>query len=145
MKTFFITFAILLIVVIAVLWGGSIPTIDPQECTESRETVREFYAFHFGNDMDFSLDNLKLRERFLTPELFEKLNQSSGETDVFTPTAIQPPRAFRVGRCTVESPERTVFNVLVFWSGDGGNKQQPVTFTTVKQQDKWLIDNIEFK
>ena len=35
---------------------GSIPNLEQPECTDSRFVVKEFYSYHFGNEMKFSED-----------------------------------------------------------------------------------------
>ena len=45
------------------------PNLEKPECGEAREAVKQFYSFHFDNGMKPLLENLKLREKFLTVEL----------------------------------------------------------------------------
>jgi hypothetical protein len=61
----------------------SVPNLEAPECTESRGTVKELYSYHFGNDMKFSEENLKRREKYLTPEYFKSLQGLQTESDVF--------------------------------------------------------------
>lgn len=120
----------------------SIPNLESQACIDSRNTVREFYSSHFGNDMRFSAENLKQRERFLTPELARKVSDSSEDADPFTTGTSDIPKAFRVGECRDVSPERTEFQVLLFWRTDERTEQREITVEAVKENDNWLIDGI---
>lgn len=121
----------------------SIPNLEPPECTESRNAVREFYSFHFGNDMHFSNENLGLRKRFLTPQFFDRLNGTAQTVDPFTNTA-DLPKAFRVGECRVVEPgKHTDFDVLLFWKDNTRSEQRSVHAEAVKADDKWLIDNVK--
>lgn len=120
----------------------SIPNLEKPECTEARNTVREFYSFHFGNEMQFTKENLELRKRFLTHEFFDKLNGGAQSIDPFTNTA-DLPKAFRVGECNVIEPgKRTDFQVLLFWKTNERSEQRSVHAEAVKIDDKWLIDNV---
>ena len=94
------------------------------ECAEARTAIREFYSFHLGNDMKPSTENLKLREKFLSKELVKTLS-ASNETakDYFTMTDDYP-KAFRTGGCEVVSPQKTVFEVLLFWKDETRGEQQ---------------------
>lgn len=120
----------------------SIPNLEEPPCIESRDSIRQFYSFHFGNDMKPSAENLKLREKFLTPELVKTLT-ASNETavDHFTATSDYP-KAFRVGECKAINPTKTEFQVILFWRDDTRSEQKEVAVTAVKMGDNWLIDKV---
>lgn len=121
----------------------SLPNLEAPECTEARNVVREFYSFHFGNDMKFSKENLELRKRFLTAALFERLNGTTQASDPFTNTS-DLPKAFRVGECQVVEPgKRAEFTVLLFWKDNERSEQRSVHAVVVKENDKWLIDDVK--
>lgn len=122
----------------------SIPNLESAECAEARQTIKEFYSFHFGNEMKFSPENLQLRERFLTPEYAASLRGKSTETDVFTVNSDDYPKAFRAGDCRLAAPDKTVFEVLLFWKTETRTEQRRIEVAAVKQNDKWLIDKIEY-
>ncbi len=127
------------------LLSCSIPNLEKPECTAARQTVREFYSYHFGNDMKLSKENIKLRERFLTDELKEKLvAQADGKSDYFTATDDHP-KAFRVGSCEVTNENKTVFEVVLFWKDDARSEQREIKVETVKQNENWLINKVENK
>lgn len=120
----------------------SIPNLEKPECVESRETVKQFYSVHFGNDLKPNLENLKKSESYLTPRLFEELkNQNETAKDYFTQTEDYP-KAFRVGGCEVVSQNKTVFEILLFWKDDTRNEQREIKVETVKENEKWLIDKV---
>lgn len=120
----------------------SIPNLEEPACIESRDPVKQFYSFHFGNDMKPSVENLKLREKFLAPDLVKTLS-ASNETavDYFTATADYP-KAFRIGECKVISPTETEFQVILFWRNDTRNEQKEVVVNAVKITDNWLIGKV---
>jgi hypothetical protein len=120
----------------------SIPNLEDAECTEARQTVKEFYSLHFGGEMRFSPENLRTREKFLTPEFVASLPDSPIEADVFTVNSTDYPKAFRIGNCRAESTNKTIFEVLLFWKTDERNEQQKIEIETVKRDEKWLINKI---
>jgi hypothetical protein len=125
--------------------GCSIPNLEKPECAAARQTVREFYSYHFGNDMKPSEENLRQREKFLTARLKQNLAaQSDGKKDYFTETDDYP-KAFRVGSCEAASTDKTVFEVVLFWKDDTRSEQREIKVETVKQNDKWLINKVENK
>ena len=127
------------------LLSCSLPNLEKPECTEARQIVKEFYSYHFGNDMKPSKENLKLREKFLTDDLKQNLAaQADGKTDYFTATDDYP-KAFRVGGCEVMNENKTVFEVVLFWKDDARSEQREIKVETVKQNDKWLINEVENK
>ena len=92
--------------------------------------------------MKFSQENLKLRERFLTPELTASLRSLQTEKDVFTTNSDDFPKAFRTAACEVIAPDKTIFTVVLFWRSDTRSEQKEIKVETAKQNDKWLIDRI---
>lgn len=120
----------------------SIPNLEKPECTEARSAVREFYSFHIGNDLKPSAENLKLREKFLSKELTEKLSVSNEtKKDYFTATEDYP-KAFRVGGCEAVSPEKTILEVVLFWRDDVRSEQREIKVEAIKENGKWLIDKV---
>jgi hypothetical protein len=127
---------------VLLLTGCGVPNLEPPACTESRTAVREFYSFHFGNDMKFSPENLKLRQRFITPELSQRLASTKDGVDPFTTGTDELPKAFRVGECEEISSGQTEFQVLLFWRDDTRSEQREIKVAAAKQNEKWLVDNI---
>ncbi len=124
----------------------SVPNLETPECTEARNTVKEFYSYHFGNDMKFTRDNLKQREKYLSNDLKQKLdNQPDGTTDYFTATDDYP-KAFRLGGCeTVEPNKKVNIQVLLFWKSDTRSEQREIHVEGINQNNSWLINKVESK
>lgn len=120
----------------------SVPNLEQPECTDSRLTVKEFYSYHFGNEMKFSQENLKQREKFLTPDLVKSLQSLQTENDIFTTNSTDFPKAFRVGGCKVIEPTKTNFEVLLFWKDSTRSEQKVINVEVIKQNDKWLINKV---
>jgi len=123
--------------------GCSIPNLEKPECTEARQTLKELYSLHFGSDMKFSKENLQPREKFLSEQLKQKLQaQSDSANDYFTVTEDYP-RTFRVGICKVIKPgEKVEAQVLLFWKEDETTEQKEVKAEVIKENDKWLVSDI---
>jgi len=120
----------------------SVPNLENSACKESRQTVKEFYSFHFGSEMKSGEENLEQRKKFLSDELKQKLSvEQSNTKDYFTSTDDYP-KAFRVGSCTAENENKTVFQVVFFWRDDTRNEQREIRVETIKQNDEWLINKI---
>ena len=120
----------------------SIPNLESPACTESKISIREFYSYHFGNEMKFSAESLKKRERFLSPEFAAAVAGSEEGTDPFTTGTDDIPKAFRVGECREISPERTESNVLLFWRDDYRTEQREIRIETIDKNDTWLVNKI---
>jgi len=120
----------------------SVPNLESSECAAARIVVREFYSFHFGNEMKFSQQNLAARKRFLTSELFESLASAQSEGDVFTIGSDDVPKAFRVGACEEQSPARVSLDVLLFWRDDVRSEQRQIKAEVVRQGETWLVNSI---
>ena len=120
----------------------SVPSFESPACTESKNAVREFYSFHFGNEMRFSADGLKARAKFLTAEFASNLAGATEGTDPFTTGSEDIPRAFRVGECREISPEQTESNVLLLWRDDQRTEQRTIRVEAVDKNDAWLVNNV---
>ena len=143
-KRRFLLFAFLIYIFPLFFAACSIPNLEAAECTEARLTVREFYSFHFGGEMSFSPENLRLREKYLTPEFADSLRGAATEADVFTVNSKDYPKAFRPGDCRARSPDKAVFEVLLFWKTETRSEQRRIEVETVKRNDRWLINKITY-
>lgn len=122
-----------------VVTSCSVPNLEPAECTESRDTVKQFYSWYLGNNAE---------QRAKSPEMFSKyvadsqLTPADAETDPFVLTN-DFPKAFRVGECTVVEPaKRTRFEVLLFWKDDARTEQSTIKVETEKIDNKWIIRSV---
>ncbi len=124
-------------------FSACIPNLEKPECTAAREAVRNFYSYHFADDMRQTPENLKQREKFLSGDLTKNLAaQNESANDYFTQTSDYP-KAFRVGGCTINEPEKRVdFGVLLFWKTDTRSEQKEIHVEAVKENDKWLINKV---
>ncbi|MBS1794764.1 MAG: hypothetical protein JSS81_12970 [Acidobacteria bacterium] len=120
----------------------SVPNLEAPECTDSRLAAKELYSYHFGNEMRFSPENLKRREKFITPELFRSLQNAPPDADPFTTKDTDFPKAFRIGGCQVLDPAKTDVEVLLFWKTDTRTEQRTIHVEVVKEGEKWLVNKI---
>lgn len=142
LRKVFLYFCCLLLTACCLL-SCSIPNLEKPECAEAKQTVREFYSYHFGGDMKPSSENLQSSGKFLTGGLKQNLAaQSDGKTDYFTQTDDYP-KAFRVGGCAIADENKTLIQVVLFWKDDTRSEQREVKVETVKQGDNWLINSVE--
>lgn len=131
---------ILLLLVFAA--GCSIPNLEPVECDQARDAVREFYSHHFGNDLVFDPQVIATRKHYLTPEFARRLEQGPPSVDPFTLTADKP-KAFRAGECKVSDPgKRVSFEVLLFWKTDTRSEQRAIGVDLQHRDGRWLIDKV---
>ena len=136
------TFFAFCIVHFALCIGCSIPNLEPTPCIEARTSIREFYSFHFGNEMRFTPETLKEREKFLTDGFAQKLAGWQRSGDPFTTGNDDLPKAFRVGACKEIAPDTAEFQVLLFWRDDTRSEQREIKVSAVKQNDRWLVDDV---
>ena len=119
----------------------SLPVLESPECSDSREAVRQFYSFHYANDIAPTADNLKAREKYLTPELYQTLLGEKLAKDYFT-LSETPPKAFRVAACTMADANKTKLGVHLFWKDETKTTQNEIEVEAVKQGDKWLVNKV---
>ena len=133
----------LLFIACCISLSCSIPNLEPTACIDARTPVREFYSFHFGNEMRFSQQGLKLREKFLTPDFFRKMSTWPNAGDPFTTGNEDFPKAFRVGECDQIATDLTKFQVLLFWKDDVRSEQREIKVEAIKQGGQWLVADVK--
>jgi putative lipase involved disintegration of autophagic bodies len=126
----------------AFLSGCYQPVLESAECIDSRDAVKRFYSFHFGNEMTPSKKYLEKREKFLSGELEKKIAERlTDKKDYFTQTADYP-KAFRVGKCETTGKDKAKFEILLFWRNNEKNTQREIEIETIKEDNDWLIDQV---
>lgn len=121
--------------------GVSVPNPETPACAEAKEAVKRLYSFHFANDTAFTQENLRLREKFLTPRFYKQAQAEPTSPDPFT-LSENSPRTFRVGSCEAESPDKMRVEVLLLWKTEEQSSQRRIFAEVVQQNGQWLIDNI---
>ncbi len=129
-----------------IIAGCSIPSLEKPECTQARDAVKQFYSFHFGNDMHPTAENLKMRQRYLTENFYKKLMvDATGlpptKIDYFT-FSEEPPKTFKIGKCEAAQPNKANVQVQIYWRDDTKTVQKEVNVEAVNQKDVWLIDDV---
>lgn len=120
----------------------SIPNMESPECADAREAVRSFYSFHYANDIAMSPENLKLREKYLTPELYQMLMTEKPAQDYFT-NSDTPLKAFKPAACKIDDPNTAEIGVHLFWKpNDETTIQKEITVEAIKRDEKWLINKV---
>lgn len=118
----------------------SIPNLEPAECSEARQTVKEFYSNYFGNEQPSPPQDTKKWEKYLSADFIKTAAQSNANPFTLTNDA---PKAFRIGSCQVTEPgKKANFQILLFWKTDSRSEQKEIAAETVKENDKWLINRI---
>jgi len=132
-------------------------SVDP---ADPSEVVKSFYRFHLAHNMSFTRPNVVRRQAWLSSTLYKLLlnefvreNQYSRshpreefvpymEGDPFTESQ-EYPNSFRMGSSLVTGDKADV-KVMLLWGTKGGKSgdQRNIEVKLVKQNGKWLIDNI---
>lgn len=122
--------------------GCSVPSLESPDCAAARDGVKQFYSFHFGNEMTPSPENLKAREKFLTPDLFRSLSAANGSaTDYFTASDV-PPKTFKIAQCTQTGSNKADVHVQIYWREDAKVTQRELHVDVVKTGESWLINEV---
>lgn len=146
MRTYRRKASILLLLALCVAAGGpgcAQPILEAEECIASRDVVRRFYSFHFGNEMSPSAENLEKRRKYLSERFYGELSGTppASARDSFTLTDDYP-KAFRVGKCETLGPDRAGFEVLLFWRTEERNIQREIRVEAVREDGGWKIDRV---
>ncbi|QYO66617.1 hypothetical protein [Leptolyngbya sp. 7M] len=120
----------------------SIPSLEQPACNDARPLIREFYSFHFGNEMEITPEGIRQRERFLSPQMKTLAAQAPEGSDPFTVGSGSLPRAFRVGSCRQTSESRVEFDVLFFWKEEATTEQRPIKVELIKEDGQWFVERV---
>lgn len=118
-----------------------VDTFDTSPCGNASDAIRSFYSFHLGNDMTPSPENLEKRKKYLTDELFKQLSASDSKADYFTASEVFP-RTFKIGDCSMKSPDEATVQVQIYWKDDYNTVQKDVLVDTVKRAGEWLVSSV---
>jgi len=120
----------------------SLPNLESPDCADAREAVREFYSFHYANDITMTPDNLKLREKFLTTGLFRRLMGTHADKDYFTGSDTSP-KAFKVAGCKPIDSDKAEIGVHLFWKPDEQTTiQKEANVEAINDGGRWLVNNV---
>ena len=128
---------LLLVILTAFVSSCSVPNLEPRECTESRDRVKQFYSLYFGTASDDREKNWGQFEKFLSPQLLvERTN-----VDPFT-LSTEPPTTFKIGECKTLGSDMTDLQVQLYWRTDPVVVQKEVHVEMVRASDTWVIRKI---
>lgn len=144
-------------VAVILLLGTQWPVAaGPQEAAS--RAVRSFYTYHLARNKDFTVRNVRLRRRWLTPELYNlllgelkreadrsKANPDEApyfEGDPLTDSQ-EYPDSFRVGKAEVSGDSAKV-TVTLLWSErtSRGRDKRDIVVVVSKRGASWLINDI---
>jgi len=147
----------LLSVVLLVLGSPALAQTTKPEDAASR-SVRSFYTYHLAHNKDFTVRNIQLRKRFLTPELYNLLlkelkRQAAAskahpdeapdyEGDPLTDSQ-EYPDSFRVAKAEMAGDVAKV-TLNLQWSArtSRGVDKRDITVEATKGATGWLVNDI---
>jgi hypothetical protein len=120
--------------------------------------VGAFYAYHLAHNKNFTVRNVQLRKRFLTPELYglllKELKRQAAESKAHPDEAPdfegdpltdsqEYPDSYRLGKAEV-SDDHAKVTVTLLWSArtSRGRDKRDIVVELTKAGGSWLIDDI---
>jgi hypothetical protein len=119
--------------------GCSIPSLESQQCTETRDIVKEFYSWYLGTDTEMRAKQRDIYERYIASE-FQPSSRNDEDPFFLSGTT---PTTFKIGKCEVVSDTEVEIQVQLYWRQGNKTDQKEVYAETIKQGDKWVIDKVE--
>ena|SRR5215831_1460893 len=147
-----------LLFTVGLIVGSSVLAQAPKPEDTALRSVREFYAYHLAHNKDFTVRNIQLRKRFLTPELYgllvKELKRQAAESKAHPDEAPdyegdpltdsqEYPDSFRVGKAEMAGDVAKV-TVTLQWSArtSRGVDKRDITVEATKGATGWLINDI---
>jgi hypothetical protein len=143
---------------IAIVLGSAVLAQTANSQDAASKSVRAFYTYHLAHNKDFTVRNIQLRKRFLTPELYNLLlkelkRQAAAskahpdeapdyEGDPLTDSQ-EYPDSFRVSKAEMAGDVAKV-TVTLQWSArtSRGVDKRDITVEATKGATGWLINDI---
>src|ERR1035437_2069868 len=135
-----LVFSVFSVAILLILVSScSIPNLEKPECTESRDSVKQFYSLYIGTDEQDRQQNWERFQKFFAPGFSPSPN--SGGPDPFT-LATDWPTTFKVGERRVRANDKTDLQVQLYWRTDPVVVQKEVHVEVVKINGAWMINKI---
>jgi hypothetical protein len=117
----------------------SIPNLEGQQCTVTRDVVREFYSWYLGTDAAARQKQRDVYDRYIAS------NFHSAATAGLDPFFLSDttPTTFKVGKCEVKDDSHVSMQVQIYWRQDQNVDQKEVYADVEKIGDKWQIDKVD--
>lgn len=122
-----------------ILNSCSIPNLEAPQCSEARDTVKEFYSWYLGTDADMRSRQRVVYDRFVSPTF---RTDNAGADDPFFRSSTLP-TTFKIGKCESTTDSKARMQVQLYWREDGKTDQKDVFTELTKTGERWLIDKVE--
>lgn len=116
----------------------SIPNLESPQCTEARDSVKEFYSWYLGTDAEARGKQREIYDRFVSHSFAAK----SGPLDAYYLSETVP-TTFKIGKCEPVDDSHAKVQVQLYWRQERKTDQKEVYAKTVKNEDKWLIESVD--
>jgi hypothetical protein len=116
----------------------SIPNLEGQQCTETRDVVREFYSWYLGTDPAMREKQRDVHDRYIASD-FRSAAVSGLDPFFLSDTT---PTTFKIGKCEVKDDSHVDIQVQIYWRQEQKIDQKEVYADVEKVGDKWLIDEV---
>jgi hypothetical protein len=116
----------------------SIPNLEGQQCTETRDVVREFYSWYLGTDAAMREKQRDFYDRYIAPNF--RSAAATGLDPFFLSDTT--PTTFKIGKCEVKDDSHVDIQVQIYWRQEQKIDQKEVYAGVEKVGDKWFIDEV---
>ena len=117
----------------------SIPNLEGQQCTDARESVREFYFWYLGTDATMRDKQRDFYDRFVAPD-FRPAGGANLDPFFLSDTT---PTTLKIGKCELKNDTHVEMQVQLYWKHEGKTDQKEVYADVAKAGDQWLIEKVE--
>ena len=132
-------FAAISVVTSFFAFGCSIPSLEKPECTQARDTVKQFYSWYLGTDVDVRSRQPEIYEKYISPSFV--YDPKKRETDPYFLTN-DFPKTFKIGKCEAPESNKATLQVQLYWRDDAKTVQKDLHVEAIKTGDVWLINKI---
>jgi hypothetical protein len=117
----------------------SIPNLESRQCTEARDSVKEFYSWYTGTDSAVREKQRDVYDKYVGTGFRPSLGSQS---DPFYLSDVAP-TTFKIGKCELKDESHVTVQIQLYWREQGKTDQKEVYADVSKNGDKWLIDKVE--
>ncbi len=117
------------------------PSLESPQCTEARDTVKQFYSWHLGTDADVKAGHPEIYKKYVSSEFLTTDRGSNWESDPYF-LSLNSPKTFKIGTCKQIDQQKVDLQVQLYWRDNEKVTQKEVHVEAVKTGDTWLINKV---
>lgn len=130
----------LLFIFVCVIASCGVPNLESSQCTEARDSVKQFYSWLLATDTDQRGERQDIYNKHISAGLRNSFI-GKPEAEIYF-LSNDFPKTFKVGSCKASEDQTVTLQMQIYWRDDVKTTQREFYVEAVKQGEGWLINKI---